>query len=161
MGLEILTAQQYEQPILLPDDDPGWWDNFWKEYRRLGRKWEEDHFPAFVTKGLDLYEKYPVGPCGIAGPSTLEPRPFAGESIPARGPGRDFTPQERAEMNRIGDESGCHTCGARDPGTKSGNWICDHQPVSCLNPEGGAQALYPQCLGCSRRQGGDARQALK
>jgi hypothetical protein len=82
------------------------------------------------------------------------PGPFAGESIPARGPGRDFTDDERTEINRIGAETGSHTCGTNDPETNSGNFVPDHQPPSALNPFGRTQRLYPQCLTCSRRQGG-------
>lgn len=92
---------------------------------------------------------------------TLQPGPHAGESIPARGPQRDFTPQERADINRIGQETGCHTCGSKDPGTKSGNHIPDHQPPNQLNPNGGPQQLYPHCLSCSRTQGGEVRQATR
>jgi portal protein len=80
--------------------------------------------------------------------------PFAGESIPARGPERYFTDDERADINEIGVESGCHTCGTTDPGTSTGNFVPDHQPPSALNPIGRAQRLFPQCLTCSRRQGG-------
>ena len=75
--------------------------------------------------------------------STLKPGPFAKESIPARGPDRRFTPYERSSINRIGKEHGCHTCGTKDPGTKSGNFIPDHQPPNKLNLEGDAQQLYP------------------
>lgn len=89
--------------------------------------------------------------------STLRPGPFAGESILARGPDRDFTSAERSDTNRIMGESGCHTCGTRDPGTSSGNAIPDHQPPSALNQGGGEQRLYPHCLTCSRRQGGEIR----
>jgi hypothetical protein len=45
------------------------------------------------------------------------PGPFAAGSIPARGPERNFTTLERGDVNRIGYESGCHTCGTRDPGS--------------------------------------------
>lgn len=90
--------------------------------------------------------------------STLTPGPFANGSIPARGPGRDFTPGERAATNENMAQSGCHTCGTRDPGTKSGNAIPDHQPASGLNPPGGQQQLYPHCLGCSTRQMREVRQ---
>ena len=86
--------------------------------------------------------------CGIG------PGPFAGESVPARGPDRDFTADERAEINRIGAETGCHTCGTLNPETSSDNFVPDHQLPSALNPIGRAQRLYPQCLTCSRRQGG-------
>jgi hypothetical protein len=84
----------------------------------------------------------------------IGPGPYAGESIPARGPARDFTPYERAQINRIGSETGCHTCGTRDPETPSGNFVLDHQPPNALNRSGEAQRLFPQCLTCSRRQGG-------
>ncbi|MEA2346013.1 MAG: hypothetical protein QOF63_4182 [Thermoanaerobaculia bacterium] len=83
----------------------------------------------------------------------IGPGPFAGESISARGPERDFTAAERREINRIGSETGCQTCGTTDPGTKSGNFIADHQYPSAINPDGRAQRLYPQCATCSAKQG--------
>ena len=93
------------------------------------------------------------------GRDTLKPGPYAGDSIPARGPDRGFTPEERGQINDIGNDTGCHTCGSTDPGTKSGNFIPDHQPPSALNPDGNPQRLYPQCLSCSRIQGGQVRGA--
>ena len=96
---------------------------------------------------------------GSGKPSTLTPGPNAGDSIPARGPGRDFTPGERQQVNDIGNATGCHTCGASSPGTKSGNWVPDHQPPSSQNTDGGPQRLYPQCVSCSRTQGGEANAA--
>lgn len=92
---------------------------------------------------------------------TLKPGEFAGDSIPARGPGRDFTQDERDAINSTGRDTGCHTCGKTDPGTKSGNYIPDHQPANALNPTGGEQRLYPHCLGCSRVQGGQVRGATR
>src|SRR5580704_13828547 len=94
---------------------------------------------------------------------TLEPGPNATDGIPARGPGRDFTQGERDAINQQGQDTGCHTCGTKDAGTKSGNFVPDHQPPSALNTEGADQRLYPQCLQCSRTQGGEvnaAKQAL-
>jgi hypothetical protein len=84
----------------------------------------------------------------------IGPGPFAGESIPARGTGYNFSSEERRELNRIGSETGCNTCGVRSPGTSSGNWVIDHQLPSALNPPGVRQRLYPQCLSCMRIQGG-------
>lgn len=92
------------------------------------------------------------------GPKTLAPGEHAGDSIPARGPERDFTGEEREDVNEIGRETGCHTCGTKEPGTKSGNFVPDHQPPSKANPSGAPQRLYPQCLSCSRQQGGEVRQ---
>ncbi len=83
----------------------------------------------------------------------IGPGPFANESISARGPERDFTPEERREINRIGNEAGCHTCGIRDPGTTSGNFVPDHQPPNALNPNNKSQRLYPHCIYCSDNQG--------
>jgi len=91
---------------------------------------------------------------GESKPSTLSPGPNGKDSIPARGPGRDFNPEERAQNNANGDKNGCHTCGTKEPGTKSGDWIPDHQPPSGLNESGGPQRLYPHCKDCSRTQGG-------
>jgi RHS repeat-associated protein len=85
----------------------------------------------------------------------------AGESIAARSAARDFTAAERANINKIGSKTGCHTCGTRTPGTKSGNFVPDHQPPSALNPEGAPQSLYPQCINCSRQQGLDIARQLQ
>jgi hypothetical protein len=79
---------------------------------------------------------------------------FAQESIPARGPERDFIVSERRQVNQIGRTFGCHTCGKLEPGTISGNHILDHQQPSALNPLGKAQRLFPHCATCSARQGG-------
>ena len=87
----------------------------------------------------------------------IGPGPFAEESIPARGPDRDFTEKEREEINEIGEQFGCHVCGRDDPGTDSGNWVVDHQNPSALNPVGQSQSLYPQCMYCMWRQGGWVR----
>jgi RHS repeat-associated protein len=92
-------------------------------------------------------------------PSTLAPGPHAGDGTPARSGDRNFTPGERGAVNAEGAEKGCHTCGTTDPGTKSGNFIPDHQPPTALNPAGGEQTLYPHCLSCSRTQGGEVNAA--
>ncbi len=89
------------------------------------------------------------------------PGPFAGESILARGPGYSITSQAREELNRIGSETGCHTCGRLNSGTPSGNFFADHQFPTRINPEGRAQRLYPQCRSCSARQGPFVRDLQK
>jgi len=93
--------------------------------------------------------------------STLKPGPHAGESIPARGPKVRLTGDEQSEIDRIGSETGCHTCGTKDPGTKSGHFVGDHQPPSRLNPYNEPQRIYPHCLNCSRTQGGEVREAIR
>lgn len=87
----------------------------------------------------------------------LQPGPYAGESVRASGP--RITSAEQAEVNRIGQESGCHSCGSMEPGTKRGDFVGDHQPPTSLNRNAAPQSLYPQCLQCSRIQGGQARAA--
>ncbi|MDI3287789.1 hypothetical protein [Polyangium sp. 15x6] len=96
---------------------------------------------------------------GMSGarPSTIEPGPHAGKSVPARGPQRDFSARERAQINEIGGDTGCHTCGTTTPGTRSGNFVPDHQPPNKLNTTGNPQKLYPQCVTCSNSQGGTLR----
>jgi hypothetical protein len=68
-----------------------------------------------------------------------------------------LTDEERNELNRIGSQSGCHTCGTFDPDTRLGNWVGDHQYPTALNPLGRPQRLYPQCATCSAIQGGWVR----
>ncbi|PNQ76352.1 hypothetical protein BA950_07700 [Erythrobacter sp. SAORIC-644] len=97
-----------------------------------------------------------VGDKGVS-VSLLSPGPNARESIPAQ-PGRPTTAQQR-EINRIGNESGCHSCGTRDSGRQSGNWTGDHQPPTGRNPSGGPQRFYPHCASCSARQGAEVRNA--
>lgn len=94
--------------------------------------------------------------------NTLSPGPFSGDSIPARGPGRKFTPGEREKINDIGRADGCHTCGKTEPGTKSDDFVPDHQPPSgLLGGNGGDQRLYPHCIDCSRVQGGQVSGAKR
>lgn len=57
-------------------------------------------------------------------------------------------------ITESGNAHGCHTCPAKTPGTKDGDWIPDHQPPSSLVPPGFPQTAYPHCLPCARRQGG-------
>ena len=85
----------------------------------------------------------------------------AGESIAARSASREFTTAERAKINDIGSKTGCHTCGATTPGTKSGNFVPDHQPATALNPSGNPQRLLPHCIHCSRQQGLEIARKLK
>jgi uncharacterized protein RhaS with RHS repeats len=93
----------------------------------------------------------PVGDLGDG--ALLKPGPFAGDSVSADSTAQRFSSSVRSDINRIGDDTGCHSCGASEPGTKTGNWVPDHQPVSALNDAGSGQRLYPQCLACSRAQG--------
>jgi len=83
----------------------------------------------------------------------LRPGDNAGDSIPARGTAQTFTSGERQQINEIGCRTGCHSCGTTSPGTKSGNFVPDHQPVSRFAEPGTLQRLYPQCIVCSRAQG--------
>ena len=96
----------------------------------------------------------------VKGGHTLEPGPYAGESISARSSARNFTRQETERVTQIGHGSGCHTCGTKNPGTISGDFVKDHQPVSSLNFDHQLQRLFPQCVSCSQQQGGAAN-ALK
>lgn len=106
------------------------------------------------------FEGRAVRAAAEAGRDTLRPGPFAGRGIPARGPERNLTAAERRANNGEMAEHGCHTCGTRDPGTRSGDAIPDHQPPNALNPTGGRQRLYPHCSTCSRRQAGQVTQEV-
>jgi RHS repeat-associated protein len=105
---------------------------------------------AFASR---LAARFGTGTTRVGLHPTFELGPFAGDSIPASGTRQPFTAAERAQINRIGQQSGCHTCGTMNPGTKSGNFVPDHQPVSALNLEAVPQRLFPQSISCSRAQG--------
>ena len=79
--------------------------------------------------------------------------PYGGGSTPARSTGRDFRAGERDTIDAYGRQTGCHTCGTRDPGTATGHFVPDHQPPTSLAAPGEPQQLFPQCLSCSREQG--------
>jgi len=99
----------------------------------------------------------PTG-AGAEGAGAGVPKKEVPESIPAGPSPRPTAAQQRA-INEMGEEHGCHTCGATTPGTKSGNWVGDHQPSTAVNPPGSPQVYKPQCLSCSLRQGGQVRAA--
>lgn len=88
------------------------------------------------------------------------PGRFAAESLPAPENGRPPSAAERREINRIGSETGCHTCGTKNPGTKLGNFVADHQGVTALRGLA-PQRIFPQCLPCSLSQGGSVWQLLR
>ncbi len=106
---------------------------------------------AEITTTRSLLTYTPRGIPAI-GDDLLKPGPWARESVPSSAPGK-ITTAERNALNPIGDASGCHSCGATTPGTKSGNWIGDHQPVSRTVGPGTHQVLYPHCQSCSNTQG--------
>ncbi|WP_025753467.1 DNRLRE domain-containing protein [Priestia megaterium] len=87
----------------------------------------------------------------------FKPGKYAKHSIPARSTSSRLNKKERKVLNKIGNKYGCHSCGVKTPGTKSGNWIADHQPVTKLNKKKKKQRLYPHCTKCSSRQGGLTR----
>ena len=84
--------------------------------------------------------------------TTLKPGPYADKSIPGTN-SRNFSKSQREAINEIGNDTGCHTCGTTDAGTKSGNFILDHQPGISLAPQA-SKRLFPHCTNCSSSQGG-------
>jgi RHS repeat-associated protein len=87
--------------------------------------------------------------------ATLKPGPFAKESIPGH-MGKP-TAAEQKQVNALMEKNGCHTCGTKNPGTKSGNSVVDHQPPQAL---GETKKFLPHCIDCMRRQGGETLQEL-
>lgn len=87
---------------------------------------------------------------------TLRPGPFAKDSIPAHR-GRP-TASEQKQVNELMNKHGCHTCGTKDPGTKSGNAIADHQPAQALDEP---EVFLPHCNHCKARQGGQVLQEMR
>ncbi|MGW8436126.1 RHS repeat-associated core domain-containing protein [Nocardiopsis sp. NPDC055879] len=70
-------------------------------------------------------------------------------------------PGVRDLVNESGNRWGCHTCGARTSGLKSGNWVPDHMPPTSLVSPGTPQTAFPHCGTCYRRQGNAVRNLLK
>jgi len=87
----------------------------------------------------------------------IGPGPFAVESQPVRNKGARPTASEIELNNIFGYKYGCHTCGVKDPGTPSRNFIFDHQGSSGLIKDDEEQRGYPHCARCSNRQGGYVR----
>lgn len=87
--------------------------------------------------------------------------PFAAERTDGPGPFTRPSARQRAELQRIGEQFGCHTCGARNPGTRSGAWIFDHQVPSALGGLNAGRWGVPHCALCSRRSGGYIRWILR
>jgi RHS repeat-associated protein len=99
---------------------------------------------------------------GAAAKAEAAARATEGTTVPKEipaGPSAKPDAAQQRKINEMGDTHGCSTCPAKTPGTKSGNWVGDHQPPTSVNPPGNPQTYRPQCLGCSLRQGGQLRAA--
>jgi RHS repeat-associated protein len=91
-------------------------------------------------------------------PSSPAPASDPPTSIPA-GPTPKPTTAQQAKIDEMFKAHGCHECGTRTPGTKSGHAVGDHVPSTSENTSGGPQVYKPHCLRCSLRQGGRIRAA--
>ncbi|WP_343679377.1 DUF6443 domain-containing protein [Chryseobacterium arthrosphaerae] len=108
-----------------------------------------------AEKGMLKAEAKAISKNAVEKNGTLQTGPFAGEGYPAvNGHSRNFTAAEKSAIREQGYTNGCHTCGQKNPGTKSGNFILDHQPANALVPDGWPQTFYPHCIYCSNSQGG-------
>lgn len=78
--------------------------------------------------------------------------------------GPRVTSYESQTIQVLGEEYGCHSCGAKDPG-QYGTWVGDHQPPTALVDRNiasaGHQILVPHCEICSSRQGNLVREIVK
>ena len=83
----------------------------------------------------------------------IGPGPFAQEPIELS-PVGELTDDMIGYNDIIGYGFGCHCCGTRDPGTKSGSFILDHELPETLNFGNWTYRFYPHCQTCVRRQGG-------
>lgn len=102
----------------------------------------------------------------------LKPGPNARKSTTASDPDR-VTASDQREVDRIGNEYGCHHCTSKGDSGKTEGWVGDHMPPTELIRAGKTnkslnrllleagfpttlnnQVLYPQCLDHSRSQGG-------
>ena len=69
---------------------------------------------------------------------------------------RNFTPDEKDRVNKLGNMYGCNTCGNKESGWPDGHFTPDHQPpLSLAGPLHAYKGkLYPHCKSCSSKQGG-------
>jgi hypothetical protein len=81
--------------------------------------------------------------------------PFARDSVKATRKDRNFTQEIRDKINDLFAKFGCHSCGTKVAGIKSGNAVPDHVPPGSTSP--GPYDLHPHCLNSSRIQGGQLR----
>jgi hypothetical protein len=129
----------------------------WVPRQRDGSMWDltvpgnndHDFYIDTATANLLVHNVSEPKVCDL----TLGAGPNAKEGV-ALEDGNINGPGVRNMVNESGDANGCHTCGSADPGTKSGNWVPDHQPATRLVSPGTPQTAYPQCLACARQQGG-------
>lgn len=77
--------------------------------------------------------------------------PYAEEWIPAPATNRKLNRAEQTAIDRIGRTHGCHRCGIKTSGLRSGHFIGDHQVPSSV---GKPSRIYPHCWWCSNSQGG-------
>jgi RHS repeat-associated protein len=115
--------------------------------------------PLAVTTQAMISEGGAAAEASTARTATSDSKAAVPESTPA-GPSARPSAAQQSAINEMGDAHGCSTCGATSPGTKSGNWVGDHQPPTALNTNGGPQVYKPQCLQCSRQQGGQVAAAV-
>ncbi|WP_328238051.1 RHS repeat-associated core domain-containing protein, partial [Shouchella miscanthi] len=168
---DIITQNGYtyanNNPVMLVDSDGHWvwlavnagfaaYDGY-KAYK-AGKGWKGATWAAASNFGPGKVFKGAKKALGFAkkGKKYFKPGAYAKKSIPARSTSSRLNKKERRVLNKIGDKYGCHSCGIKNPGTKSGNWIGDHQPVTALNRYRKKQKLYPHCKACSSKQGGYA-----
>ncbi|HZS83841.1 MAG TPA: hypothetical protein VFA50_13280 [Stellaceae bacterium] len=120
-------------------------------------RWTQDAIAARTRIDGDAPNVGPSVPSEVpSGPNRLGPGPYAppGGGVSLSKPLVYPNPKERAQVNQLGTQFGCHTCGTKDFGTRSGNPIVDHQPPRVLNRSGAPAEGYPHCATCSARQGG-------
>lgn len=97
---------------------------------------------------------------GIKAKDLTKPGPYAVRAVPGTA-SRYHSPAVRQDLKANFDATGCHSCGTRIAGTKSGNPIADHQPPIRLNSENRPYELLPHCTTCSAKQGGQVSSMLR
>jgi RHS repeat-associated protein len=126
---------------------------------RSGWMWDltvqNDHdFYIKAADGAVLVHNCPVAP-GEGPTSRLDrifPGPYARAGVSMEDFGDIRDPGLRELINEAGDEYGCHTCGATEPGTPKGNWVVDELPPRTLVSWGTPQTAFPQCAVCMLKQ---------
>jgi uncharacterized protein (TIGR03437 family) len=87
---------------------------------------------------------------------TLGPGPYARSGVATTKTKVTKRDPEYHINQENGNLYGCHTCGAKTPGTRTGTWVFDHQAPVSGGPSPYYGTGYPQCgrTGCQPTQGG-------
>ncbi|GAA2207343.1 hypothetical protein GCM10009850_028010 [Nonomuraea monospora] len=123
----------------------------WTAEQRVHNLTVADLHTYYVLTGATPVLVHNTNPCRPDQASLLFPGPNAVEPVNLSTFG-EMSARERRIVQRVGEQFGCHSCGAGSP-RASGAWTLDHMEITGLVPRGTPQVGLPHCETCQNRQG--------